>query len=413
MSKSREEIVRPGVPDASGPAAPEGSGITFFEIDGSGSVADGMDAYVAPPPEPLVGDPPPPPTRGPSGPPPPLTGDREATRHPWTFPDWMLHGGAAPPSKYDEPVDRETLRDLLRDLRGVLRDLLGPRDGPLPTDSGDAGLDIPAIAVPDAATGTHSSDGAAPSRADPPPPPRPNTQEKAGTGMPETRSDRPRTRERPGTGAKDPQRLEPERPQRPTGQITDETGEYGPERTWDPGKTDWSKMNRVGPRAIAGGIAGLLTGAIVFGSFPRSESPIAASVASPAPVATALAAATRRPSPTIAVYRISGLPAEYSGGPKCSQMWVTFRWMIEGLGATGNYVIRYSSGEGYGPENGPMAIPSRFDALTWDPATGLLTLRHPVGVYQTAKAAQITKILSTLVTGNGESSAPLAPCTPG
>jgi hypothetical protein len=43
---------------------------------------------------------------------------------------------------------------------------------------------------------------------------------------------RPRTQERPGTGAKDPKPLRPR--ERASGQITDETGEYGPVQYSDP-----------------------------------------------------------------------------------------------------------------------------------------------------------------------------------
>ena len=44
--------------------------------------------------------------------------------------------------------------------------------------------------------------------------------------------ERPRTQERPGTGAKDPKPLRPR--ERASGQITDDTGEYGPVQYSDP-----------------------------------------------------------------------------------------------------------------------------------------------------------------------------------
>lgn len=89
--------------------------------------------------------------------------------------------------------------------------------------------------------------------------------------------DFPYTREKqPVPGQQQRPQQKPER-ERPTGQITDESGEYGPERTWydGDGETDWNKVNRAPrtpaaksrrPRATGlAPAAAMVAGAIVIG----------------------------------------------------------------------------------------------------------------------------------------------------
>lgn len=119
---------------------------------------------------------------------------------------------------------------------------------------------------------------------------------RAPEAAPAPASGRPRTQERAGTGTTDPR---PERPARArggaTGQITDETGVYGPERTWDPGTRDWNKVNRAGgmPKKAVLGAAALAAAMIAFGALAlRPITPPAATTASATPPASATAAAT-------------------------------------------------------------------------------------------------------------------------
>lgn len=176
---------------------------------------------------------------------------------------------------------------------------------------------------------------------------------------------------------------------------------------------------------LIGGIAALLAALLIYGLMPRAApaiTPAATAAPSAVPPSAQMAvptsapiAVSARPSPTIASYRVTGLPAELAGGPKCSETWVTFKWKIEGLGSRGNYMIRFAAyGNGYGPESGPFTIRAgSTPSQTWDPATGILTLRHNVGMIATSWAAEITKILNRPVTGNAESAAPLPPCMRG
>lgn len=149
-------------------------------------------------------------------------------------------------------------------------------------------------------------------------------------------------------------------------------------------------------------------------SLPTTTSRAATAVPSTtsAPV---LVTPTPQPTRTTPVFVVNGHPAAYIGGPKCSQMTVAFSWTIDGLGASGNYVLQFANyGQGYGPEQGPFTISASSSATqTWDPQTHLLTLRWPVGEIPTEWAARITKVLNTAVQGDAESKAPLSPCTQG
>lgn len=161
-------------------------------------------------------------------------------------------------------------------------------------------------------------------------------------------------------------------------------------------------------RVMTAGTEAASTAAPTTTSRPSTPIPTTTSV----PVITT---ATPQPSRTTPVFVVTGHPATYFGGPKCSQMTVAFSWTIDGLGNNGNYVLQFANyGQGYGSENGPFTITASSNATqTWDPPTHLLTLRMPVGEIPTEWGARITKVLNTPIQGDGESKAAMSPCTQG
>lgn len=210
---------------------------------------------------------------------------------------------------------------------GELERELADLQGQVPATSADMSLDYPAIPVPGAnatVSGTYQLDHPG---ADVPDLAEPTSFTAQPASSPPPPAERPRTQEKPGTGAKD-RNPEPPQTQRtgPTGQITDETGTYGPEQTWRPGTRDWNTVNRFGgtakqvPKVVyALGIVALL--ALLIGTMlrPPSVSEPSGSIvqsggaATPAPTTTvptaAPATATPAPGPTA--------PTAASAGYRC------------------------------------------------------------------------------------------------
>ena len=138
---------------------------------------------------------------------------------------------------------------------------------------------------------------------------------------------------------------------------------------------------------------------------PQVAAESAAPTTTSAPAAATPAAiptTTSRPASGAPVYRVSGQPAAYSGGPRCADTFVTFAWTIEGLGDTGSYTIRF----GDTGEAGPFTIrPGSVNAQTWDPTTHRLTLRQQTGI-SGGDVAVITKVNNIAITGDGTSKPP-------
>ena len=145
---------------------------------------------------------------------------------------------------------------------------------------------------------------------------------KAPAPTPAPASGRPRTQEKPGTGTKAPRPEDPRGARSgPTGQITDETGEYGPEQTWQPGDRDWNKVNRAGgtPKKVVLGAAVLAAAMIAIGALAlRPITPPAATTAS-----AAAPAASTTPAATAAATAPGGAPA--AAGPAQSAASLGYR----------------------------------------------------------------------------------------
>lgn len=180
----------------------------------------------------------------------------------------------------------------------------------------------------------------------------------------------------------------------------DEVFGGGPEPT--------SAPERTGPPVplIAGGIAVLVAGGILLGGALAPAAPSATpSVTASAPAA--ISAMTSRPAsgtaaPAAGTIRVNGQPAVYAGA--CSGYTVTFVWVIEGNPQPATFQRRTAKGNAdYGPEEGPFLM-SNGGPMTWDPATGRLTLR---GATDSGTSpgfrSQITKIGGKEPTGDATS----------
>jgi hypothetical protein len=140
---------------------------------------------------------------------------------------------------------------------------------------------------------------------------------------------------------------------------------------------------------------------------PNANTPAGSAAPAPAAAAAQTATPTARRT-TAASYRVTGLPAKYSGA--CGDLTVTWAWTIDGLGDSGNYMIRYQRRDGasYLAETGPFTLrPGTTGAQTWDPATGCLEL---IEKGTQILRAEITQVLNRPVTGAAVSSAPPPPC---
>jgi hypothetical protein len=140
---------------------------------------------------------------------------------------------------------------------------------------------------------------------------------------------------------------------------------------------------------------------------PNANTPAGSAAPAPAAAAAQTATPTARRT-TAAGYRVTGLPAKYSGA--CGDLTVTWAWTIDGLGDSGNYTIRYQRRDGasYLAETGPFTLrPGTTGAQTWDPATGRLEL---IEKGTQILRAEITQVLNRPVTGDAVSAAPPPPC---
>lgn len=160
-------------------------------------------------------------------------------------------------------------------------------------------------------------------------------------------ADLPRTQEKPGTGAKVREHEPPPpRRERPTGQITDESGEYGPERTWygGDGETDWNKMNRApAAKPARTNSRALIGAAAIFAA-------VALTIAVVRPGANTTPSSSAPPAtsaPTAAV------PTEPSG-PSAQTAGAL------GYQCVGNQRPLFDNSNGFGASNGAAVAPS-FD----------------------------------------------------